>query len=497
MFPAAWAVSGRRLRYPAARVRTPDKTRACTGPWPRTAACLLTALGACMSPADPGADSPSTSTGAGSKADGELDGPCPATPAGLDCVFALHDEVRASCDPDRLDDLRESLAARRGELPLWHQGRALFVSEGAPAFPAGDWNEWTPDRATEPVCDSEIHTAELDVPSGRHEYKMVEGGSWQLDPLNWAFAHDDFAGNPERRNSVLDTYDSGLGHLVQPPDPLCSEELGSCRHLTAYLPAGYGAPENAERRYPGLFLHDGQNVFDDPFCCFGHGGWEVNTALDRDIAAGDATEVIAVGFDNGGAQRLAEYGGALQETFMAFQVGTVQPVAAALWRIDPARVYTAGSSLGGFIAFRLAFAFPDVYAGAASLSGSFFIGEDEGSAMTDIVAETGLLPLALYLDHGGTEADGGDNLPSNRRLLAALAGAGWMPGDSPDCAVGPGRLCYFHAVGATHDEAAWRERSWRFLRFLFPPSELPRRAIPLAGDPTYGGKGPAGSGVVR
>ncbi len=323
------------------------------------------------------------------------------------------------------------------------------------------------------MCGSDLHAAAIAIPSGFHEYKLVAPGGWQLDPFNWAFAYDDFAGNPEGRNSVVDTYDSGLGHLVQPPEPLCSEALGNCRAMIAYLPPGYGAPDSAGRRYPTAFMHDAQNVFDDESCCFGHGGWELNRTLDAEIAAGSAAELIVVAAEHGGAQRLAEYGGELTGAFMDFQVGTVQATAASLWRIDPARIFTAGSSLGGLISFRLAFAHPDVYAGAASLSGSFFVGEDagdeDGPAMREIVEQTGLLPLALYVDHGGREEDGADNLPSNRRLIDALVAAGWARADSPDCSGDPGRLCAHHEVGATHDELAWRERSWRFVRTLFPP----------------------------
>ncbi len=439
------------------------------------AVCVFVAcLAACRAVADQdGSDSRSQPSGGKADDPATASGPCPSGGDGLDCLFALHDEVLAGCDPARFDDLFASLEARVGELPAWHEGRALFVSIGDSMAPAGTWNGWSPDLATEPVCGTDLHTAAIGIPSGFHEYKLVAPGGWQLDPFNWAFAYDDFAGNPEGRNSVLDTYDSGLGHLVQPPELLCSDALGNCRAMIAYLPPGYDAPESAGRRYPTAFVHDAQNVFDDATCCFGHGGWELNRTVDREIAAGRAAELIVVAAEHGGAQRLAEYGGELTEAFIDFQVGTVQPTAASLWRIDPARVFTAGSSLGGLISLRLAFAHPDVYAGAASLSGSFFIGEvegdEDGQAMSEIVEQTGLLPLALYVDHGGREEDGADNLPSNQRLIAALGAAGWTRAVSPDCSAAPDRLCTFHDIGATHDELAWRERSWRFIRFLFPP----------------------------
>jgi enterochelin esterase-like enzyme len=384
-------------------------------------------------------------------------------------LLALHDRVRAGCDPEELADFTARIAARPGDLPAWDAGRALFVSDAEPLSPAGSWNDWSPADATLPLCGGPLHTLELAVPSGFHEYKLVDaGGAWRLDPLNRAFAWDDFAGNPDGRNSVIATWDSGRGHLAA-GDPVCSDALGGCRAMTAYLPPGYAAPDRSGDSYPVLFLHDGQNVFDDPGCCFGAGGWQVNRTLDDEIAAGNVAPVVVVATDHGGARRLAEYGGDDADAFMEFQTGVVQPAAAARWRVDPARAYTAGSSLGGLIAFRLALAHPEVYAGAASLSGSFFVEDEEGRSVADRVTELGRLDLALYLDHGGSAADGSDNYGSNRELLAALTAAGWARGTSPDCASGPGRVCYFHAAGATHDEAAWRARSWRFLRFLFPP----------------------------
>lgn len=436
--------------------------------------CILAACPTGCSPVADRGDRESSAQSTGKADDpSAASGPCPAGGDGLDCLFALHDQVAAGCDADRFDDLFASLEARVGSLPAWHDGRALFVSVGDAVAPAGTWNGWSPDQATEPVCGTDLHTAAIAIPSGWHEYKLVGPGGWRLDPFNWAFAYDSFAGNPDGRNSVVDTYDSGVGHLVQPPDPLCSDALGNCRAMIAYLPPGYGAPENAGRTYPAAFVHDAQNVFDDETCCFGHGGWELNRTIDREIADGAASELIVVAAEHGGAQRLAEYGGELTDAFMDFQVGTVQPAAASLWRIDPARVFTAGSSLGGLISFRLAFAHPDVYAGAASLSGSFFIGEEpgdqDGRAMREIVEQTGLLPLSLYVDHGGRVEDGADNLPSNQRLIDALVAAGWARSTSPGCAAGPGQLCTHHEVGGAHDEVAWRERSWRTVRTLFPP----------------------------
>ncbi len=400
-------------------------------------------------------------------------GACAAGSAGTACVIALHDEVAAGCDADKLAALDAALEARRGTWPLWHDGRALFVTD-APAQIAGEFNGWNAgDVATAPLCGSSRHTAVLSVASGRWPYKLVVGGAWQLDPGNWGFVFDDYEGNADGRNSVLNTHDSGLGHLVRPSEQVCSTELDNCRDLNTYLPAGYDDPANADRRYPVVFMHDGMNIFDDHDCCFGHTGWEVNVQLDGDIAAGLVEETIIVGADQTAA-RNDEYGwstsaGGKIEPFMTFQTEVVQPTAAGYWRLDDDRVYVAGSSLGGLISMRLALAYPDTYAGAAAISGAFWPGQDTDTALRDVLGDVGKVGVAIYLDHGGTEDSGGDGYADSIEIRDQMMGLGWTRDDSPDCASGsPGGsdLCYFHEPGATHDELAWKDRAWRWIRFF-------------------------------
>ena len=438
---------------------------------PASLLVLGVAFGNACSPATP-ADAPD----AGDDVASPDAGPDAGDPGCDDaaCLIDLHEQVSTSCEPTALAELVAGLEARRGSWPLWHGGRALFVTD-EPAQIAGAFNEWRADaEATAILCGSGLSTAIVAVDSGRWPYKLVVGGQWQLDAGNWGFVFDDFAGNPDGKNSVLNTHDSGLGHLVQPPDPLCSTELDNCRMLTAYLPRGYADPANAARRYPVVFMHDGQNVYDDHDCCFGHTGWEVNVQLDGDVAAGLVDETIVVGADHAGAARGDEYGwstsvGGAQETFMAFQVEVIQPTAESMWRIDPARRYVAGSSLGGLISMRLAIAYPDVYAGAASLSGAFWPGQDTSTALRDVLAGAGKVEVPIYLDHGGTAQDGGDGYADSIEIRDQMIELGWSRSDSPDCASGspgPDALCYFHEAGATHDELAWKARSWRFLRFF-------------------------------
>lgn len=403
---------------------------------------------------------------------------CPATGAGLDCLFELHAEAVATCNPEVLDELALSFDRWHGRLPAWHDGEALFVSRNQALSAAGEWNGWTPGTTvTQKLCDTEFFTALATVPSGRHRYEMVlgegDGAEWLLDPENWAFAWDNTSPfNPKGRNSILNTYDSGLGHLERPDEVLCSDALNNCRPYTTYVPPGYDAPENAERDYPVLFMHDGQNLWDDKNCCFGHTGWEINVQLDEDIPAGLVEPVVVVGFDHGGTQRADEYAnpvahGGLQEHFLEFQVTAVQPTAATYWRLDAEQTYVAGSSFGGLVSLRLAWEYPEVYRGAASLSGAFWPWLDSPPNLFSAVDSGGKIPVAIYQDYGGSEVSGSDGYWDNQTMRQKLKDLGWTEQTAPNCTSAPDALCHFHELGGEHSELAWLERTHLFLRFFF------------------------------
>jgi predicted alpha/beta superfamily hydrolase len=395
-------------------------------------------------------------------------GGCPAEHAGAACVLALYDQAIADCDAATLAELREELDARRELGPLWADGRALFRTD-APTWIAGGWNDWseTALRATA-VCNTDLVVAAGQVPTGFWPYRLFDGATWSNDPHNAAFAYDDFAGNDAGANSVLNTHDSGRGHLVHLPRA-CSTTLGNCRDVTAYLPAGYTAPANATRTYPVLFMHDGQNIWDDHDCCFGHTGWELNVALDTEIAAARVKPVIVIAAAST-TNRNNEYGltPSTMDAFMQFQVEELQPQALALVRWDQQRLGVGGSSLGGLVALHLALAYPATYRAAASLSGAFWPGQDEGWAMRDKLPLVGKQPLAIYLDHGGNVAANSDGAADSVEVRDLFVGLGWQRADSPACSPSDSALCYHSEPGATHDELAWKARAWRFLRFMYP-----------------------------
>ena len=433
---------------------------------------LTLAATGCDAPGSPAGETDAGSGGddGGSGGDDGGTGPggCAASYAGAACVLALHDEAIAGCDPAVVAKLHGELDVRAKLGPLWAGGRALFRTQSAVAI-AGSFNDWqTTALQSHAVCGSDLFVAVGAIGSGYWQYKLESAGTWTLDGRNPAFAYDDFAGNPDGMNSVLNTHDSGRGHVVR-LDRACSTALSNCRDVTAYLPPGYAAPAAASATYPVLFMHDGQNVWSDHDCCFGHTGWEVDTTLDAEIAAHRVAPVIVIAAEHSAA-RNNEYGLSPQtmHAFMQFQVDELQPQALTQVRWNQQRVAIAGSSLGGLVAMHLALSYPETYAGVASLSGAFWPLQESQQALRDLLPAYGKQPLAVYIDHGGNVAANTDGAADSVEVRELMIGLGWQRSDSPSCTPSDTSLCYFTEPGATHDELAWKARAWRFLRFLAP-----------------------------
>ena len=93
-----------------------------------------------------------------------------------------------------------------------------------------------------------------------------------------------------------------------PEEQIKSHHLRASRTYRVYLPPSYD--RSSKRRYPVLYLHDGQNVFSSAGtnCCFGWGNWDLDQTVDALAAAKKMREIIMVAVDNG-PSRYQEYRG--------------------------------------------------------------------------------------------------------------------------------------------------------------------------------------------
>ncbi|CAN5852851.1 hypothetical protein BH24GEM1_BH24GEM1_04830 [soil metagenome] len=164
------------------------------------------------------------------------------------------------------------------------------------------------------------------------------------------------------------------GRIEQiPPGP---DAPGLDRALAIYLPPSYG---HSDRRYPVLYMQDGQNLF-EPEASFA-GSWRVDLAMNRAAARG--LEAIVVGVPNTGEGRLAEYspfddtegGPGRGSDYVNYLAGAIKGLVDARYRTLPEREATgiAGSSMGGLISLFAFFARPEVFGIAAALSPSLWV----------------------------------------------------------------------------------------------------------------------------
>lgn len=264
-----------------------------------------------------------------------------------------------------------------------------------------------------------------------------------------------------RAGTTVDIYPffgPSAGRLVKVTS-FWSPQLGNNRTLVVYLPPSYN--ENPLKRYPVLYMHDGQNLFEAATSAFGT-EWQVDENINASVAAGRMDEVIVVGVSNT-VNRIweytpccdADYGGGGADTYERFLIDTVKPYIDQNLRTLPGKDTTAvmGSSLGGLLSFYLARRNPTVFSRAGCLSSSFWWNNE---ALTlQVEQSTAHVPVKLYLD-AGTSNDG---LPQTTRMDQALLADGYAPGADLD---------FYTAQGGSHNEASWAARVRIPLEWLFP-----------------------------
>jgi predicted alpha/beta superfamily hydrolase len=235
------------------------------------------------------------------------------------------------------------------------------------------------------------------------------------------------------------------------------------RDILVWTPPGY--QESAATRYPALYMHDGQNLF-DPDTAFHKGQhWRVGETATELVEAGRIEPLIIVGIANAGEKRIEEYtpteearlGGGLAREYGRMLIEEVKPFVDRTYRTLPDAQHTGigGSSLGGLVTLHLGFTHPSVFSRLAVLSPSVWWGR---RAILRTIRSTRPKPrLKLWVDIGRNE--GRRSLDDARLLKAALVGAGWVVGED---------LRYAEFEDGDHSERAWAERVGPMLEFLFP-----------------------------
>ncbi|MBZ2183070.1 MAG: hypothetical protein K7J46_00070 [Bryobacter sp.] len=259
-----------------------------------------------------------------------------------------------------------------------------------------------------------------------------------------------------------------------------SRILAGSRELVVYLPPGYD--EEPARRYPVMYLHDAQNVFEAQTAFVPGQYWELGETAGELILEARVAPLILVGIPHGGERRVDEftpsrnpqnnYGGQAA-LYGRMLVEEVLPFIGHQYRVMSGAKHTGlgGSSLGGLVTIYLGIQYPQVFGKLAVMSPSVWW--DYRMILRKIVAVTHGQRPRVWLDVGCQEGSQPRVTLRDVRLLRdVLVRKGWRPGLN---------LFYYEDPEGTHEERAWAARSPHMLQFLFPGAAA-RTELPLVLD---------------
>ena len=244
---------------------------------------------------------------------------------------------------------------------------------------------------------------------------------------------------------------------IEQIERVVSPQLGNERDILVSLPGGYA---KGDRRFPVVYMHDGQNLF-DPATSFS-GSWNVDIAM-AEVSL-DGLNAIIVGIPNMGAERVDEYapfehpqlGGGKGDLYVDFLAETVKPLIDQKYHTAADREHTGivGSSMGGLISLYAFFRRPDVFGFAGVMSPSLWLSEAE---MLSFINDAPFSGGKLYLDVGDLE--GARHVIKAMRLRDLLIEKGYTPGED---------LMWVEEELGAHHESAWARRFREALPFLLP-----------------------------
>jgi predicted alpha/beta superfamily hydrolase len=341
-------------------------------------------------------------------------------------------------------------------------------------FLAGDFNGWNPlDTAFKLFPDGAgSYQLVKTLPVGVYNFKVTRG-SWQkvectatgklmgnrsaaiirdtTITISIAGWQDNFKAE-ERRHTA-----SANVHIIS--EKFDMPQLGRQRRVWIYLPADY---ESSGKKYPVIYMHDGQNLFDE--YTSGYGEWGVDELMDK---LPSKEQCIIVGIDHGGENRIMEYdpfdtkyGKGRGDDYVDFLVKTLKPYIDEHYHTkkDAKHTTIAGSSMGGLISMYAILKYPDVFGNAGVFSPAFWISPE----IYKYAQQKSLKKYSrMYFVCGDAESE---TMTSDMQKMAELIRSkGISEQNTPEVMV----------KGAKHNEKQWNGDFPAFYEWLSAKSESP------------------------
>lgn len=202
-------------------------------------------------------------------------------------------------------------------------------------------------------------------------------------------------------------------------------QLSRSRRISIYLPQNY---KKSKQRFPVIYMHDGQNLFDEALTPYGE--WGVDECLDS-LTEKDNPAAIIVAIDNS-IYRMTEYSPypfrdytAMEgDAYLDFIVSTLKPYIDKHYRTQTSAASTtiAGASLGGLISYYALLKYPEAFGNAGIFSPSFWINMESLKQLTQNAS--GRLKGKLFFYMGAAEGEKYiDDLKAISDLVGEWSGA--------------------------------------------------------------------------
>jgi predicted alpha/beta superfamily hydrolase len=340
---------------------------------------------------------------------------------------------------------------------------------------AGNFNQWNPGNETYILKKDNTgkYSISLNVPAGSYQFKFTRG-SWatvegtadgKVIP-NRSFT---FNGTFSNINLSIAGWEDLSGQSTSTASPQVSvlsssfymPQLNKSRKIWLYLPKDYNS---TTKRYPVLYMHDGQNLFDKKTSFLDE--WRVDESMDSLFLAGDYGCII-VGIENGGGSRISEYtpwshptyGGGDGDKYLQFIVNTLKPYVDENYRTFKESRYCAlaGSSLGGLISFYGGIKYNHIFEKTGSLSSSFWYSSNVYTLPRNHDIADGSL---FYLSTGSEE--GNNQIIDVIRMSDTLKNAG-LTEDQIFLGIIP---------GGKHNELLWAKEFPKMYQWLWKDEEF-------------------------
>ncbi|MGB8194629.1 MAG: alpha/beta hydrolase-fold protein [Chitinophagaceae bacterium] len=334
-------------------------------------------------------------------------------------------------------------------------------------FMAGSFNGWNPRDETFKLRRDDKGNFILlmkNVPAGDYEYKFTRGG-WETVEMG---ANGQGVGNRKLNLASDTTIQASVAGWASGANPVRKHtasanvqiidtsfyipQLKRHRRIWVYLPPGYA---KSKKRYPVLYMHDGQNLFDDATSFSGE--WGVDETLDS-----SKKHCIVIGIDNGAIKRMNEYnpydnerfGKAEGKEYVDFIAKTLKPYIDKKYRTlaDKNNTTVAGSSMGGLISMYAILRHPKVFGAAGVFSPSFWIAPQLSADLNKMVSTATHQKSRIYFYAGERESK-----DLVREVLAVFETMRRKAGNKMEVKI--------NAEGE-HNEATWRQEFPAFYNWI-------------------------------